>query len=323
MRVVVAEDDPAARRLLERLVSRWGYGVVTCSDGAEAWRVLRKRHAPRLAILDWMMPGMNGPEVCCELRQQDREDYVYVILLTSRDGTEDIVAGLDAGADDYLAKPFDPSELRVRLRAGRRIIDLQDELLATREALRQQATHDPLTGLWNRTAIFELLHAETARAARSAEPLSVLIADIDHFKRVNDTYGHMAGDVVLRAAAERLASSIRPYDSAARYGGEEFLCVLPRCTRGEAAGVAERVRSAIADGPMDVLEGPLSITMSLGVATAGMQVGGDALVRAADAALYQAKHAGRNRVVAAEAEPRAAKAPPQRRGRAPAASTTR
>jgi diguanylate cyclase (GGDEF)-like protein len=300
--VLIAEDEQVTRRLLESMLRRWGYEVVGCSDGRQAWDVLREPDSPRLAILDWMMPGIDGPEICRRLREHRREDYVYVILLTSKDGAHDIVAGLDAGADDYVGKPFNPPELKVRLRAGRRIIELQQELVAAQEALRDQATHDSLTGLWNRAAILDLLHAETARAARQGGPLGIIMADIDHFKRVNDIYGHAAGDAVLRETARRLAASVRPYDSAARYGGEEFLCVLPRCDARQAASVAERIRRAIAGEAIEVPKAKLGITISLGVAAGGGNEGGEALIRAADAALYRAKNAGRNRVeVAAEA----------------------
>jgi len=198
VRVLIAEDEPVARRLLDSMVQQWGYESVVCTDGAQAWEALQHASAPRLAVVDWMMPECSGPELCRKLRRQEREAYVYIILLTSRGNTNDVVAGLDAGADDYLRKPFDRHELRVRLRAGRRIIELQDELIATQSALRDQATHDSLTGLWNRRAILEMLQAEMARAERQEEPLSVLIADIDRFKAVNDTRGHMVGDVVLR-----------------------------------------------------------------------------------------------------------------------------
>ena len=309
MKILVAEDDTDSRLLLERLLTRWGYEVVSCHDGLAAWRALGKPGAPRLAILDWMMPGMDGPEICRRLRRRTWDHYVYVLLLTAKGGAEDIVGGLDAGADDYLAKPFDPHELRARLRTGRRIIELQADLTAAREALRYHATRDALTGLWNRAAILEILDRESTRAAREGAPLAVLIADVDHFKAVNDTSGHAAGDDVLREVATRLVRSVRPYDSVGRYGGEEFLFVLPHCEPSEAAGVAERVRCAVSGEPIGIPQGTVSVTVSLGVAASRGIGDTDATVRAADAALYRAKDAGRDRVEHAPESTTAAEAP--------------
>ena len=300
MKALIADDDRASRLLLERAVARWGYEVVSCGDGAAAWRALNAPDAPRLAILDWMMPGMSGPELCQRLRRKPRDDYIYVLLLTARTAQEDILAGLDAGADDYLVKPFDPLELRARLSTGRRIIELQTELTAAREALRYSATRDALTGLWNRAAILETLERESARAAREHTPLGALMADIDHFKAVNDTLGHAGGDTVLREVAARLTHAIRPYDAVGRYGGEEFLFVLPRCTLSEAAGVAERVRRSVAAEPIALSRQAVPVTVSLGVAVDRGLRDPEALVRAADAMLYQAKRGGRDRVEQAE-----------------------
>lgn len=303
VRVLIAEDEPVARRLLDSMVQQWGYESVVCTDGAQAWEALQHASAPRLAVVDWMMPECSGPELCCKLRRQEREAYVYIILLTSRGDTNDVVAGLDAGADDYLRKPFDRHELRVRLRAGRRIIELQDELIATQNALRDQATHDSLTGLWNRRAILEMLQAEMARAERQEEPLSVLIADIDRFKAINDTRGHMVGDVVLREVATRLARAVRPYDGVGRYGGEEFLCVLPHSRVDAAASAAERVRAAVAAQPVAVPDGEVHVTVSVGAAAAMDPRAAPGLLQAADEALYRAKDAGRDRVEAAAVKP--------------------
>jgi len=300
MRILIAEDDAVSRRLLEAHLKRWGYEVIAAHNGSEAWQILNSPDAPRLAILDWMMPGLDGIELCRRVRQQGGEPYTYIILLTALAGEENLCAGMDAGADDYLTKPLKVNELQVRLRAGRRIVELQDQLIAAREALRVKASHDPLTGLWNHEEIIACLERELARAKRSEQPVAVVMADIDHFKMVNDRYGHMAGDVVLRAVAEKLLLRMRPYDYIGRYGGEEFLVVLSGCSEENALALAERLRLIICREPVDTPEGLIQVTMSLGVAVSNS--GNDtasALIRAADRVLYRAKDLGRNRVEAA------------------------
>jgi len=305
MKILVADDDRVSLRLLQAMLERWGWTVLRASDGHEALHVLRATDAPRVAILDWMMPGLEGPAVCRELRDRPPGAYVYTILLSGRDGKEDRVSGLDAGADDYLTKPFDAHELRVRLRAGRRILELQETLLQAQEVLRDEARHDPLTGLWNRRHAIEHLEGELSRAAREAIPVSALMADLDHFKRINDEYGHIAGDAVLRVVADRLRRAVRVYDTVARLGGEEFLIAMPGTGMDEAARAAERVRTAIGSEPMDTSDGLIEATVSIGVATSNLSPGGDAaakameLLRAADEALYRAKNGGRDRVALA------------------------
>jgi diguanylate cyclase (GGDEF)-like protein len=265
-------------------------------SGTEAWRVLESEDAPRLAVLDWMMPGMDGVEICRRIRSANREPYIYIVLLTARTESQDLIEGMDAGADDYLTKPFNSHELRVRLHAGRRILDLQEELLKAREALREQATHDGLTGLLNRTTILETLEDELSRATRAGSPVSVLMVDLDRFKAINDSQGHQAGDTVLREAARRLKSAARRYDSVGRYGGEEFLIVLPGCDAANAAVQAERMREAIGATPFLAPDQPVMVTASLGVACSNHS-SPDVLVREADDALYEAKARGRNQVV--------------------------
>jgi diguanylate cyclase (GGDEF)-like protein len=298
VKVLIAEDDAVSRRLLEAMLTRWGYEVAVTRDGVEAWEVLQGTDVPSLAILDWMMPGMDGVEVCRKVRQHRQEPYVYLLLLTTKGRKEDIIEGLDAGADDYLTKPFDPHELQVRLRTGKRIVTLQAELIEAREALRMQATHDPLTGVWNRRAILEMFSNELARSRREGLPVGVAMADLDHFKRINDTYGHAVGDTVLCEAANRMRALLRPYDALGRYGGEEFLIVLPGCTPQDAVGLADRLRIAISHAPVKIPGGLLEVTGSLGIAATDppAMLDATALIRAADAALYRAKGAGRNRV---------------------------
>jgi len=296
--ILVADDSPVFRDMLKKMLQEWGYETIAVSDGRQAWDLLRQENGPRLALLDWMMPGMEGAEVCRQVRAGVRDRYVYMILLSVRAGLDDVVTGIESGADDYIVKPFEVDELHARLRAGRRVLALQEELVEAREALRDQATRDGLTGLWNRTAIFDILQNELARSGRSGEPLIVLMADLDGFKPVNDRYGHMAGDAVLRQVAARMRAAVRRYDSVGRYGGEEFLIVLPRCERVGGLALAERIRHAIGAECFRAGDVEIRLTCSLGAACARPPVVplADDLVREADAALYRAKHQGRDRV---------------------------
>jgi diguanylate cyclase (GGDEF)-like protein len=272
--------------------------VVVARDGNEAYQILVSENAPKLAILDWKMPGMEGIEICRKIRKNAGEHYTYIILLTSQQRDEDLVIGMKAGADDYIIKPFKHHELRVRLRAGRRIIELQNELFAAREILHAKATHDSLTCLLNHEEILDILDKELARSERDGVCVSIIMADIDHFKKINDTYGHLAGDAVLRIIAQKMLSMMRTYDSIGRYGGEEFLVVLPECCIECASAFAERLRSCISRDSIDTPEGMIPVTISLGVATSCKDLKRDehSLVRFADAALYKAKENGRNRV---------------------------
>ena len=282
----------------------WGYAVTTVPSGTAAWEVLQRPDAPRMAILDWMMPGYSGPEVCSMVRQRQSEPnsvYTYIILLTSRNEKEDLIAGMEAGADDYLIKPFDNNELKVRLGPGQRIVRLQRQLIEAQDALREQATRDSLTRLWNRHAIWEILTRELARSQREGVPLGLVLGDLDHFKQVNDTLGHMAGDEVLREISIRLNTSIRSYDAAGRYGGEEFLIILPGCDEETSLITADRIRNAIGTQPVVLDEGghSIKVTASFGATSLpkGVLATPENLIRAADTALYRAKEAGRNRTV--------------------------
>jgi two-component system cell cycle response regulator len=300
IKVLAAEDNPVYLRLLRGMLDKWGYEVVVAHDGNEAWKALEGPDAPRLAILDWMMPGMDGVEICRRLRASGREPYVYILLLTARTDTEDLVEGIEAGADDYLIKPAKPHELKARLRAGRRILELQEQLVQAREELREQATHDALTGLLNRAAVFDALQTELVRASRERRPISVLMVDLDFFKQINDTHGHQRGDSVLNEAAQRMKSCARRYDSLGRYGGEEFLIVLPGCDGAAALAQAERLRESLASTPFTASAGAVRVTCSIGISWRAEPSPGDTdgLIREADEALYTAKHRGRDRVVA-------------------------
>lgn len=297
-RVLIAEDDPVSRRVLEVMLAKWGYQVKATENGADALSFLQSADSPRLAVLDWMMPGLEGVEVCRRLREQSGQPYIYVLLLTARSDREDLVAALHAGADDYLTKPFDARELRARLIVGQRIVDLQDQLIGAREELRFRATHDALTGIFNRSEILDALSREGVRQARERGSFAIALIDLDHFKNVNDTYGHAAGDFVLREAARRMSSCIRPYDMLGRYGGEEFLLLIPSTDASGALCLAERIRTAISKEPIESPNGPVGLTASLGVAISTYrepQPEGN-LLQQADTALYRAKAKGRNRV---------------------------
>ena len=306
---LVAEDDPIFRRILESWFKRWDYRVTAVDNGLAAWQVLQSEDAPQLAVLDWMMPGMDGIELCRKIRDRDHGTYCYVLLLSAKDEKQDVVAGLEAGADDYLTKPFDVDELRARVRAGRRILDLQAALIHAKDDLQFAAAHDPLTGLWNRGAILDFLKREVSRRQRTADPLGVIMADIDYFKKVNDTHGHLVGDAVLREVTRRLAAGVRPYDVVGRYGGEEFLIVFPGCSAANLVVGAERLRHCVADHPIETSAGQLSVTLSLGLASAEQgekeTLDCETFLHTADEALYAAKAGGRNRVESALASSRA------------------
>lgn len=301
MKVLIADDSSVSRRLLEATLKRWDYDVESACDGDEALAVLRRPGGPTLAILDWMMPSLTGPEVCRLVRQESREPYVYILLLTSRSHKEDLIEGMESGADDYLVKPFDQNELKVRLRAGRRILDLQAELLRAREALHVQATHDSLTGLFNRRAVIDMLRGEIRRMQRERGQIGVILCDLDHFKKVNDTYGHATGDAVLQEAAQRMSRGIRVYDAIGRYGGEEFLIVLPGCDEASTAQQAERLSRLLSSHSMAAGSLEVTITGSFGCTcwTPEANTTLEALIAVADDALYEAKRQGRNRVVSA------------------------
>lgn len=296
-RILIAEDDPISRRVLEVFLAKRGYDVAIATNGRDALGILQTEDTRRLAVLDWMMPEMEGIQVCQRIREQADKPYVYIVLLTARNQKEDMLEGLKSGADDYLTKPFDPQELHARLLVGQRILDLQDNLIAAREELRFRAMHDALTGISNRGAILDTLRREQSRQGREGGSFGIVMVDLDHFKRINDTYGHMCGDVVLQEASKRMRASVRPYDTIGRYGGEEFLIVVPSSDGLGTMGLAERIRKAIESTPVTTHWGEVPITASLGIAASESTnpLDPDTLLRLADEALYRAKEQGRNR----------------------------
>jgi two-component system cell cycle response regulator len=299
--ILIADDDPVSSRILEKSATEWGYRVVKVPSGPGAWAALQKR-AIRIAVLDWMMPGLDGPEICRRARAQIRGRYVYIILLTSKSLTRDIIAGIRSGADDYMTKPVNLPELQARLQAGRRIIELEDSLRATQKRLTVLATRDSLTGLWNRAAILRFLKEELEHGRRQSSPTGVIMLDLDHFKQINDLRGHQAGDAILKAAARRLQSGVRPYDRVGRYGGDEFLVVLPNCGLLEVAKVAERLRvSAASRKRGGAKAGPITFSLGCTSSVCFAEPGVDGMILTVDEALYASKRGGRNRVSLADA----------------------
>jgi len=296
LKILVADDEPVNRRLLEILLNKWGYEVSVAADGDEAWRALQTATRPRIAILDWMMPRMDGIQVCRKIREDENLPAVYVLLLTAKQATEGANGRFESVADDYLPKPYAANELKARLRAARRIIDLEDQLRTASDVINTETTRDSLTGFWNRSSILEILHRELYRAKRQDSPLAVLMVDIDHLKQINHQHGHLAGDAIMREAARRVLTSIRRYDAVGRYDGGQFVIVSPTCDDSGAMSQARRIRSKICEKPFRIFKGEFPITISLGISTNSPNQEAHELLSAADAALTEAKKAGPNRV---------------------------
>jgi two-component system, cell cycle response regulator len=301
---LVVEDSAVYRKLIGDHLRNWGFGVTLATSGSEAWEILKKTDSPKLVLLDWVLPDLDGIDLCKRIREagssggESIAPYIYVILLTSNEGRQNMLDAMQAGADDYLVKPFDELELKARLLVGKRILDLQDELVAARESMRHAATHDSLTGLMNRGEIVAMLERELERARRERTTVGVILGDIDHFKNVNDTFGHLFGDEALREVGRRLRAQLRVYDGVGRYGGEEFLMVLPHCDLSNALLRADELRQDIARTPVVCSGEEKLITMSMGVAVSAGEGKNEieTLLHQADTGLYAAKEKGRNRI---------------------------
>ena len=296
--LLVVEDDPVSRRILEKSLTKNGRKVVTASNGREALDLLEKTFFP-IVITDWMMPELDGLELCRRIREIEWPGYIFIILLTARGAVDDIITGLDAGADDYLTKPFNKAELKARLRAGTRILDLYEEINTL-------SITDPLTQCYNRGYLMKYLTREIKRSIRYSNNLYIVMSDIDHFKNINDRYGHHAGDLVLQEYVSLIKHSFRnEVDWLARYGGEEFILVLPETGRDGAWQAAERIRGQVSEMIIPVKDETIQITASFGISgfeshSRVKNISAAALIEEADKCLYQAKREGRNRVVLAE-----------------------
>jgi two-component system cell cycle response regulator len=293
VKILIAEDDPVSRRLLEAFLSKWGYDVVVTCDGGEAWEVLNEADAPSLVVSDWMMPKIDGLELCRKIRKMQRSSYTYFIILTAKERKEDVIQGLEAGADDFLIKPFHQEELKYRVQIGKRIIELEQRIQVL-------AYTDPLTGVLNRRAFIERMEAEINRSIRENAPLSLILTDIDHFKRINDKFGHQAGDLVLQKFTKQLSKSSRLYDFVGRYGGEEFVVCFPGGDKMHGRSVAERMRKGVEAMKIKLPNSSQSVKITASFGLASLRMGYeetvDSLIKRVDEAMYKAKHEGKNRV---------------------------
>jgi diguanylate cyclase (GGDEF)-like protein len=299
--ILIAEDDAVTRMLLEKTLIKAEHEVVSVENGRKAFDLFKESFFP-IVLTDWMMPEMDGLELCRAIRQKKNPGYVFIVLLTAQDSQDDIITGLEAGADEYLTKPFNRAELIARLNTGRRFLEQEKALRQANEEIRILSITDPLTGCSNRGCLNTRLPQEIQRAGRYNRPLSIVMCDIDHFKKVNDKYGHQAGDLVLIEFSKRINDSIRyEIDLLARYGGEEFLVTLPETDLDGALNLSERLRRVISERKFDIGTKKIKITASFGVAgfdsgNAGVEISFDTLLNHADKYLYKAKNEGRNRV---------------------------
>jgi len=298
MKVMIVEDEPISRRILETFLREWGYEVLSIGDGLDAWKIMQSPDAPCLVISDWMMPNMDGIELCEKIRGMEKAQYTYFILLTTKAEKRDLIKGLESGADDFIVKPFDQQELRYRVKIGERIIDLEQKII-------KLANTDYLTGVLNRRAFMEKMDEEINRSIRNKKELSVILTDIDHFKKVNDSYGHQVGDLVLQRFTQQISKTSRSYDFVGRYGGEEFIIGLPETNMEQSWLAAERMRKNIEEIDLTLPENPpvhVRVTASFGVASRVMKPyeSVDSIIKLADDALYRAKAEGRNRVCRSE-----------------------
>jgi two-component system cell cycle response regulator len=301
VQILVVEDSPVYRRLLTSHLQEWGFPFIIAKDGSEAWTLLQRPGCPKLILLDWLLPNIDGVELCRRIRSADSGiSYSYVVLLTGKGCEKDMLQAMQAGADDYLVKPFDQLELKARLLVGERVVGFHEEFVSARESTRSRyaSTNDSWTGIMNRGETLHYLNRELARATCTKRPLTVILADVDHFKKVNDSLGHFYGDEALKEVARRLRSKLRVYDSVGRYGGEEFLMILADCDLLTALIRADDLRACVGNKPIESSGAPRNITVSMGVGVSTDHPAGDidSLLSQASQGLYAAKRKGRNRV---------------------------
>ncbi|MCD6584362.1 MAG: diguanylate cyclase [Desulfobacteraceae bacterium] len=300
--VMLVEDSRTQALKLQIMLDRYGYHVTVAQNGLEAMNMLLNSQTS-IVISDWIMPEMDGSELCRAIRKHDFGNYVYIILLTAKDSKNDIIEGLEAGADDYLTKPVDDAELIARLTTAERVIRLESSLKRRNKEIALLSITDPLTKIFNRGYLNDNLPKAFKRAVRYHQKLSIIICDIDYFKRVNDKYGHQTGDMVLISFAKKLNDALRKdIDWMARYGGEEFLIVLPETDLNGATIAAERFRSKISQLITHAEGNDIQVTASFGIATITYEddkshITTDDLIKAADRCLYQAKDRGRNKCI--------------------------
>jgi two-component system, cell cycle response regulator len=296
-RVLVIEDSPVFRSQMSNRLREWNFEVTIAENAADGWKILDQPNSPHLLLLDWAMPGLESAEISRKLEaHRSRDLCVYAILVTAKGTPEELLKAMEAGVDDYLAKPFDEHELRGRLLAGQRVVALQRELIELRDSMNHATTYDGLTGLLNRREIVEFLRRELVRSGRDEKPVTVILADIDLFKMVNDQLGPLAGDEVVKEVGRRLRSKLRAYDGVGRWGGEEFLLVLPGCDLTAALIRADQVRAFVCSKPIETSTKSRTVTVSMGVAVASGEADLQNLLHQADAGLFKAKRNGRNRV---------------------------
>lgn len=297
--VLLADDDPITRTLLRRMMESWGHQVMEVDNGEEAWRALTTDAPPRIAVLDWMMPGLDGVSLCKRLHQPSNRPLIYTILLTSKTDEQDLIIALDSGAHDFQTKPARPGELRARIAVGRRLLDMHDRLQESLREMERLATTDVLTDIPNRRHFFDLAEHALQRAMRYDTPISALLLDLDNFKPINDLHGHNMGDAALRHVADICKANLRGCDIFGRYGGDEMVAVLTDTALSGALEVAGRLRSEVARQPIRMEDRTVHLSLSIGVACLGGNVTSlDALLHQADTALLQAKQTGRDRVMA-------------------------
>lgn len=310
MKILIADDDRINCCLVEETLKAAGYEVVAFQNGSDAFNALQEQDAPQLAILDWMMPGMDGLDVCRNTRLCESKSHIYLILLTSKTSQEHLLEGFEAGADDYITKPFESRQLLARVRAGEKLVQLQIDLAREREQLtlltRELAetnlllecmsVTDTLTGLRNRRYLYDRLEQEWTTPDFEQSPLSCMMMDVDHFKKINDSYGHDVGDTVLKQVADILKHSIRNNDIISRHGGEEFVVICPNTNQQQTRELAEQIRACVETETVGLIpRHDQPITVSIGVVSRNKDITNpDKLLKLADEAMYSAKHDGRN-----------------------------